>query len=210
MKRRHVHSGRRVAFLNSTLASTGRPAVMFTDTAYLLGQENSDHREPRPKQPLSSTYSRPYCGGAEQWKCMQRTTLPGYDFPISTLFLDVLGQLVPTTAGKWITHPPTRCPSGHRLGPGEVLVGIKPVSGTAAGTRRVRAAHAMRRCTGCRLIAIARRWRGRRWCVSRPFTSEGGESPISSGSAAPPEMLRTVGWVETLGSTGVHLAQEQI
>ena len=135
---------------------------------------------------------------------------PGNDFPISTLFLDVLGQLVPTTAGKWITHPPTRCTSGHRPGPGEMLVGIKPVSGTAAGTRRVRAAHAVRRCTGCRLIAIARRWRGRRWCVSRPFTSEGGESPISSGPAAPPEMLRTVGWVETLASTGVHLAQEQI
>ena len=43
---------------------------------------------------------------------------PGYDFPISTLFLDVLGQLVPTTAGKWITQPPTRCPNGHTLGPG--------------------------------------------------------------------------------------------
>jgi hypothetical protein len=34
----------------------------------------------------------------------------------------VLGELVQTTAGKWITHPPTRCPYGHtsrrgRLGP---------------------------------------------------------------------------------------------
>src|SRR6187200_2431469 len=29
----------------------------------------------------------------------------------------------PTTTGKWITHPPTRCPNGHQLGPGEVLVG---------------------------------------------------------------------------------------
>ena len=38
--------GRCVAFLNSTSASTGRPAVMFTDTAYPLGQQNSDHREP--------------------------------------------------------------------------------------------------------------------------------------------------------------------
>ena len=43
---------------------------------------------------------------------------PGNDFPISTLFLDVLGQLVPTTAGKWITQPPTRCPNGHTLGRG--------------------------------------------------------------------------------------------
>jgi len=32
--------------------------------------------------------------------------------------LHVLGELVQTTAGKWITHPPTRCPNGHALGPG--------------------------------------------------------------------------------------------
>ena len=38
---------------------------------------------------------------------------PGNDFPISTLFLDA--ELVPTTAGQWITHPPTRCPSGMFL-----------------------------------------------------------------------------------------------
>ena len=35
----------------------------------------------------------------------------------------VLSELVQTTAGKWITHPPTRCPNGHSLGPGEVLLG---------------------------------------------------------------------------------------
>ena len=35
----------------------------------------------------------------------------------------VLGELAQTTAGKWIAHPPTRCPNGHSLGPGEVLVG---------------------------------------------------------------------------------------
>jgi hypothetical protein len=34
----------------------------------------------------------------------------------------VLGELVQTTAGKWITHPPTRCPNGHPLGPNRVLV----------------------------------------------------------------------------------------
>ena len=27
----------------------------------------------------------------------------------------MLGELVRTTAGKWITHPPTRCPNGHIL-----------------------------------------------------------------------------------------------
>jgi hypothetical protein len=37
--------------------------------------------------------------------------------------LTVLGDLVQTTDGKWITHPPTRCPNGHTLGPNQVLVG---------------------------------------------------------------------------------------
>jgi len=32
----------------------------------------------------------------------------------------VLGELVQTTAGKWIPHPPTRCPNGHPLGAGQV------------------------------------------------------------------------------------------
>jgi hypothetical protein len=36
---------------------------------------------------------------------------------------EVLGELVQTTAGKWITHPPTRCPNGHELRAGRVLVG---------------------------------------------------------------------------------------
>jgi hypothetical protein len=34
----------------------------------------------------------------------------------------LLGELVQTTSGKWITHPPTRCPNGHSLGPNQVLV----------------------------------------------------------------------------------------
>jgi hypothetical protein len=35
----------------------------------------------------------------------------------------VLGDLGQTTAGKWITRPPARCPNGHTLGPVQVLVG---------------------------------------------------------------------------------------
>jgi hypothetical protein len=35
--------------------------------------------------------------------------------PTHTLLV-ALGDLVRTTAGKWITHPPTRCPNGHRSG----------------------------------------------------------------------------------------------
>ena len=43
----------------------------------------------------------------------------------------MLGELVQTTAGKWIIHPPTRCPNGHRLGPGEVFVGHQAMSSNA-------------------------------------------------------------------------------
>jgi hypothetical protein len=45
----------------------------------------------------------------------------------------MLGYLVQTTAGKWITHPPTHCPNGHRLGPGEVLVGHQACLGHGGG-----------------------------------------------------------------------------
>ena len=45
----------------------------------------------------------------------------------------MLGELVQTTAGKWITHPPTRCPNGHTLGPGEVLVGHRACLGHSGG-----------------------------------------------------------------------------
>lgn len=70
---------------------------------------------------------------------------PGNDFPISTLYL----RRAPTNHSREVDHPPTdtmpkRPPAWSWRG----AVGIKPVSGTAAGTRGVRAAHAMRRCTG--------------------------------------------------------------
>jgi hypothetical protein len=35
----------------------------------------------------------------------------------------VLGELLQTTDGRWITRPPLRCPNGHLLGPNHVLVG---------------------------------------------------------------------------------------
>ena len=35
----------------------------------------------------------------------------------------MLGDLVQTTTGRWITHLPTHCPNGHTLGPNQVLVG---------------------------------------------------------------------------------------
>jgi hypothetical protein len=75
---------------------------------------------------------------------------PGYYFPISTLFLDVLGELVQTTAGEWIIHPPTRCPTETPSAPVACLWVTRPALGTTAGTQRGRAAPAMRRCTGRR------------------------------------------------------------
>jgi len=45
----------------------------------------------------------------------------------------MLGELVQTTAGKWITHPPAHCPNGHRLGAGQVLVGHQACLGHGGG-----------------------------------------------------------------------------
>jgi len=49
------------------------------------------------------------------------------------MLLLVLGELVQTTDGKWITHPPTRCPNGHALGPNQVLVGHVACLGHGGG-----------------------------------------------------------------------------
>ena len=45
----------------------------------------------------------------------------------------MLGELVQTTDGKWITHPPTRCPNGHTLGANQVLVGHQACLGHGGG-----------------------------------------------------------------------------
>ena len=50
-----------------------------------------------------------------------------------TTLVVVLGELVQTTAGTWITHPPTRCPNGHLFGPGAVLVGHVACLGHGGG-----------------------------------------------------------------------------
>jgi hypothetical protein len=49
------------------------------------------------------------------------------------MLLGMLGELVQTTAGKWITHPPSRCPNGHPLGPNQVLVGHVACLGHGGG-----------------------------------------------------------------------------
>ena len=44
----------------------------------------------------------------------------------------MLGELLQTTAGKWITHR-RDAPNGHTLGPGEVLVGHQACHGHGGG-----------------------------------------------------------------------------
>jgi hypothetical protein len=44
-----------------------------------------------------------------------------------------VGDLVRTTAGTWITKPPSRCTRGHELGPNQVLVGQVACLGHGGG-----------------------------------------------------------------------------
>jgi hypothetical protein len=53
----------------------------------------------------------------------------------------VLGELVQTTAGKWITHAPTRCPNGHTLGPNRALVGYQACLGYGGGPHHLDVPH---------------------------------------------------------------------
>jgi hypothetical protein len=55
--------------------------------------------------------------------------------------LTVLGELVQTTAGKWITHPPARCPNGHPLGPHQALVGNEACLGDGWGAHHLDLPH---------------------------------------------------------------------
>ncbi|HEY6648736.1 MAG TPA: hypothetical protein VI217_16760, partial [Mycobacterium sp.] len=45
----------------------------------------------------------------------------------------MLGELVQTTAAKWIIHPPTRCPNCHSFGADQVLVGHQACLGHGGG-----------------------------------------------------------------------------
>jgi hypothetical protein len=38
-----------------------------------------------------------------------------------------IGELVRLTSGQWMARPPLRCPRGHTLRPGRMLVCFKPV-----------------------------------------------------------------------------------
>ena len=71
----------------------------------------------------------------------------------------VLGELVQTTDGKWITHPPTAAPTVTRSARTKSSSAMSPASATAAGTPPGHAAHAIRRCTGRRSTPTAAHWR---------------------------------------------------
>ena len=59
------------------------------------------------------------------------------------------GNLVPCTDGGWMILPPQRCPNGHRLGPGAVLVGHQPCAGSCHG------GHTTWQCAACDAITYA-------------------------------------------------------
>jgi hypothetical protein len=90
--------------------------------------------------------------------------------PVRTRLLVVLGELVQTTAGKWIDPPADALPErAHpRRRPGPFRRGIKLASAAAVVTPRGRAGSAIRRCTGRRSTRTARRSMGQRLCGSRP------------------------------------------
>src|ERR1700675_3246705 len=53
-----------------------------------------------------------------------------------------VGDLVRSTTGAWIVLAPQHCPNGHRLGPGETLVGHQASLGHGGG-------HTTRTCPTC-------------------------------------------------------------
>jgi len=75
----------------------------------------------------------------------------------------VLGDLVQTTDGKWITRPPAGVQTVIRSARIRSSSGMSPASATAvAGTPVGIAAPVMRWCMGRRSTRTAPRWMGRR------------------------------------------------
>src|SRR4029079_5881360 len=59
-----------------------------------------------------------------------------------------LGELIGTTSGAWITHPPTRCPNGHDFGAGRGLVCYQACLGHGGGHPTWTCRARDTRCTG--------------------------------------------------------------
>src|SRR5262245_39158811 len=74
----------------------------------------------------------------------------------------VLGDLVQTTDGKWITRPPRRCPNGHPLGPNQVLVGHVACLGHGGG------GHTSWHCRACDAVVYGPPLNTRCTCLEGP------------------------------------------
>jgi hypothetical protein len=72
--------------------------------------------------------------------------------------LTVLGELVQTTAGKWITNPPTRCPTVTNSAPVRCSSVIRLASVAEADTPPGHACNAIARCSGRRVTLTAQPW----------------------------------------------------
>jgi hypothetical protein len=103
------------------------------------GMQNRLRRIPRPWRRLGHGRES-QCG---RGRCKARTRCRSTPNPLTSdtdepsalgrKLSVVRGELVQTAAGKWITHPPSRCPNGRPLGPGEVLVGRQACLGHGGG-----------------------------------------------------------------------------
>jgi len=49
--------------------------------------------------------------------------------------MPAVGELVRSTSGQWMVRPPLRCPRGHPLRPGRMLVGS--IAANFAGAGRI-------------------------------------------------------------------------
>src|SRR6267142_1563878 len=68
-------------------------------------------------------------------------------FPRGPTLDGVIGDLVQTRRGQWMTQPPTHCPNGHPLGPNQVLVGHQACLGHGGG-------HTTWTCRTCEAIVF--------------------------------------------------------
>jgi hypothetical protein len=88
----------------------------------------------------------------------------------------VLGELVQTAAGKWITHPPTRCPNGHPLGPSQVLVGHVACLGHGGG------GHTSWHCPTCDAVLYGPPMNSHCTALEGVYNPHGGATCRPSGS----------------------------
>ncbi len=98
--------------------------------------------------------------------------------------MPTVGELVQTTAGKWITHPPSRCPNGHSLGPNQVLVGHVACLGHGGG------GHTRWHCRTCDDTVYGPPMAKHCTAIEGPATTPGG-APMAEPTEQPSQALLT-------------------